>query len=147
MFDGIGEDFSLTFSVFTNVLLGTDDYCLRAMHAVDTVHYLIEAPHLLYLLSVYVEQILLDGTVRAYTHDNYSGFFVLIAWAVDALQHIAGGFDNGYSAACRGDEPCLLEVPVLGKVFAEYICIHEYTDDASDCLLLSQFLGTSGSIV
>ena len=117
------------------------------MHAVDTVHYFIEAPHLLYLLSVYVEQILLDGTVRAYTHNNHSGFLILIAWAVDALQHVAGGFDYKNGTACRGDKPCLLEVPVLGKVFAEHISIHEYTDDASDCLLLSQFLGTSGSIV
>ena len=89
MFDGIGEDFSLAFAVFTGVLLGTYDYCLGAMHAVDTVHYLIEAPHLLYLLSVYVEQILLDGTVRAYTHDNHSGFLILIAWTVDALQHVS----------------------------------------------------------
>ena len=117
------------------------------MHAIDAVYHLIELPHLLYLLGIDIEQILLDGAIGPNAHDDYSGFLVMVAWAVDALQHVAGGTDNGYRATGGSDKPCFLEVPVLGEVFTKHIGIDEHSYDAGHRLLLAQFLGTAGSIV
>ena len=108
-------------------MLGTDDDCLGAIKAIDAIDDLVEATHLLNLFCVDVEQVLLDGTVRADTHDNHTGFLVLIALTVDFLQHVASGTYDGDGAAGGSDEPRLLEVPVLGEVFTEGVCIHEDT--------------------
>ena len=71
MLDGIGKDVCFAFAIFLSILLGTDDNGLGAVHAVNAVDDLIEAPHLLDLLGIDVEQILLDGAVGINAHDNH----------------------------------------------------------------------------
>ena len=56
MLDGIGEDVGFTFAILLGILLGTDDDSFRAMHAIDAVYNLVQAPHLLNLLGIDVEQ-------------------------------------------------------------------------------------------
>ena len=93
--DGIGEYIGLSFAVFLAVLLRSDDDGLRAVHAVDAVNDLVEPTHLLDLLSIGVEEVLLDGTVGADAHHDDTRFFVLIALQEDSLEHVSSGLNNG----------------------------------------------------
>ena len=119
MLDGVGEDVGFAFAVFSGILLGANDYSLGAVKAVNTVDDLVEAAHLLDLLGVDVEQVLLDGAIRTYTHNNNSSFLVLVAWAIYLLQNVAGCTHDGNGAVGWRDKSAFLEVPILGKVFAE----------------------------
>lgn len=98
MLDGIGEDVGFAFAIFSGILLGANDYCLGAIKTVDTVDDLVEAAHLLDLFGVDVEQVLLDGAIRTYSHYDNSSFLVLVAWAINLLQNIAGSTHNGNGA-------------------------------------------------
>ena len=119
MFDGIGEDVGFALAIFSGILLGANDYCLGAVKAVNTVDDLVKAAHLLDLFGVDVEQILLDGAIRTYSHNDNSSFFVLVAWAINLLQNVAGSTNDGNGAVGWRDKSAFLEVPILGKVFAE----------------------------
>ena len=138
---------SLVLAVFLGVLLRSKYNRLASLHPVNPVYHFVEPPHLLELLGIDVEEVLLDGRVRADTHDDDSGFLVLVALAVDFLQHLIGRLDDGDAGACRGDEPLLLEVPVLRQVLAESVRVQEYADDGGHRFLHPQLLGTAGGIV
>ena len=147
MFDGIGENISLALAVFPSVLLRTKHYRLRAMHPVNPIDYFIQSLHLLELLCIDVKEILLNWTVWAYSHDDNTGFLVLVALLVYLLEDFIGRFDNGNAGAGGCEKSLLLEVPILWQILPEIIGIQEYTDDGGNCILHPQLLSTPGSIV
>ena len=120
----VGKDVgSNTASVPTCVLLGSQHYGLATLQAVDAIYHSIEATHLLYLLGIKVEEVLLQGGVGTYAHDNDACLLILIALPEDTLEHVGSCLHNADGAVGWGDEAGLLVVPVLGKVFAKYVGI------------------------
>ena len=95
MLDGIGEDISLALAVFLGVLLCTKYYGFAAVESVDPVNDLIEAFHLLELFCIDIEEVLLDRRIRTNTHDDDSGFLVLVALPIDSLQYFVSRLDYG----------------------------------------------------
>lgn len=79
MLDGIGKDIGLPFAIFLSVLLTAKNNGLRAIDLIDAVNDGIQTLHLLELFSIYVEKILLDGTVRPDSHNDDTGFLIMIA--------------------------------------------------------------------
>ena len=147
MLDGIGKDIRLSLAVFLSVLLTAEYNGLCAVDLIDAVNNGIQTLHLLELFSIYVEQILLDGTVRPDSHNDDTSFLIMIALTVELLKHFIGSLDNSDGRAGRSDESHFLKVPVLRQVFSESIGVKEDTHNGSNRTLLAQFLSTSGSIV
>ena len=85
MLNSIGEDICLALAVFLGVLLSPKYYCLAAVKSVDPVNNFVETFHLLELFSIDIEEVLLDRRIRANTHDDDSGFLVLVALPIDSL--------------------------------------------------------------
>ena len=92
-----------------------------SVHFVDAVDDGIEAAHLLKLLGVDVEEVLLDGIAGTDSHDDDSCLLISVALPVNLFKHFACCLYDGGSAACGGDEPHLLIIPVLGEVFTERV--------------------------
>ena len=145
--DSVGKDVGAALAVGLGVLLGAEDNGLGAMQAVDAVDDLVEAAHLLELLGIDVEKVLLDGAVRADTHDNDSSLLILVALTKDLPEHPVGCLDDADGGTGGGEEPYLLIVPVLCQVLAEHVGIQEDTHNAGYRVLYAQLLGTAGGIV
>ena len=123
--DGIGKHVCLSLAVAPRVLLTAQDDGLRAVDPVDSVDDGIQSFHLFKLLRIDVEKVLLDWTVRTYSHHDDAGLFILIATAIYPFQHFCGGLDDGCRGTGRGDDALLLEIPVLRQILPEGIGVHE----------------------
>ena len=104
MFDGVGEDFCLTFAILLCVLLGTDDDGFGAVALVDAVDHFVKSFHLSDLLSGDIEEVLLDGAVRTDTHHDDACPLILHPLNEDPIQHLGGCLDNGDRGTGGGDE-------------------------------------------
>ena len=71
----------------------------------------------------------------------------MVALAIHLLKHIESCFHYLDSAAGRHGKASLHEIVILRQVFAERIGIKEDADNGGNRPLLTQFLGTTGSVV
>ena len=85
MFYGIGKYFGFTLAVLLCVLLSTKHHGLCSIDLVDAVDDCIKPFHLLELFGIVVEQVQLHGGIWTNSHDDDTGFLVVIALNVDAL--------------------------------------------------------------
>ena len=147
MLDGISKYLRLALAVFLGILLRAKNDGLASVHAVNSVYHLVQTLHLLELLGIDVEEILLDRGVCPDAHHDDTSLLVLIPLTIDLLQYLISCLDNGDGGTRGRNQALLHEVPVLWQVFAESVCIQEHSNDRGHRLLLSQLLGTTGSIV
>ena len=95
MLDGISKYLRLALAVFLGILLRAKNDGLASVHAVNSVYHLVQTLHLLELLSIDVEEILLNRGVCSDTHHDDTSLLVLIALTIDLLQHLVSRLDNG----------------------------------------------------
>ena len=147
MLDGISKYLRLALAVFLGILLRAKNDGLASVHAVNPVYHLVQTLHFLELLSIDIEEILLDRGVCPDAHHDDTSLLILITLAIDLLQHLMSRLDNGDALTRRSNQALLHEVPVLRQILAESICIQEHPNDRCHRLLLPQLLRTTGSIV
>ena len=147
VFNGVGEDFCLTFTIGTGVLLGADDDGFGTITFVDAVDYLVKSFHLTNLLGSDIEEVLLDGALGTDAHHDDTCPLILHPLNEDPIQHLGGCLDDGDRRTGRGNQSQLVVLPVLQQVFAEGITADKDTYNRGDGILTTQLLGTSAGIV
>ena len=87
---------SLTLAILLGVLLSAYHDGLRAVTTVNPVDHLVQALHLLYLFSVDVKEILLNGTTGSDTHHDHPRTLVLHPLDEDLVKHLRRSlYDEG----------------------------------------------------
>ena len=146
VFDGIGEDFSATFTVLLGVLLGADDDGFGAVEFVDAVDHIVKSLQLFDLIGSDIEEVLLDGAVRRDSHHNDTSPLILYALNENPIQHLTGCLNDGDRRTGGRDQSQLVVLPVLQEVFAEGITTDKDTYNRGDGILFSQLLRTSAGV-
>ena len=103
MLDSIGENISLTLTIFLRILLGTEYDGLASMQSVNPINDFIKPFHLLELFGIYVKEVLLNWRISTDAHNDDTCFLILVALTIDVLQDLVSCLDNGYSGTCWGN--------------------------------------------